>query len=682
MSHMRFRSTMQRSFTPVVFAASIIFLSPQPLLAAAQEFAHTFKDEGDGSAGDPWVGWEDALAADREVIFIKGYFQTDDEAIALPSNIVLTGVDGAILKWPGTRVTVEDMLSIPAGTENVVIRGLQFEPGVTVPLEGLSSGGGAGYIGIGTVDDNDDPVSYVLIQNNRFGVARYGQTNGNHIRLHSSINDLTIRENFMDSAPTNVRIVRGSDVEPGPTYNRIRFEDNVVWHSQAYEDFGAVISSPQSTVFDYWGSFADFSVVGNVIHNHNGTFGIDMAGTGLNISNNTAKSNNMDLFITIGHHYSDPGRIRGFVISNNTCYADDPTGNPDLIVNPSCVCKFDYAEGGVVVGNTLRRGGMLLFDTTDILVSNNYVDRDEDDTQSTDFCYSLSDTTHARFYHNTCVDVITAAFRFYENQASVHHIQLIGNDLLTTGQSALADYFIWSSSAAALNNSVIRDNRVRGQNVSESFIKNNYTSSSMNKVGNIEAISETGFRIGDDEIVDVTGSGLEVASGNLQVSSEVTKDAEWDTAAEINAATTDDDLATLTGSETIQNKTFDTTNTFPLAGIIGFKGVTAQNTYLGPNVAMENTTESAVSMRVPRIEVKDLACKVSPAPTGSQTWTMTIRDDGSDTSVSCVIDSSSGGVCQDSDAVVIADGSQLALGVTKSGIVNTTTVLCVVGTGS
>lgn len=51
------------------------------------------------------------------------------------------------------------------------------------------------------------------------------------------------------------------------------------------------------------------------------------------------------------------------------------------------------------------------------------------------------------------------------------------------------------------------------------------------------------------------GSNLSLSSGTLSLGSGVTLDTEWDTAAEINSATTDDDFATLTGSQTLTNKT-------------------------------------------------------------------------------------------------------------------------------
>lgn len=55
---------------------------------------------------------------------------------------------------------------------------------------------------------------------------------------------------------------------------------------------------------------------------------------------------------------------------------------------------------------------------------------------------------------------------------------------------------------------------------------------------------------GTDFDTNVAGSELD-----LTINSGVTRDTEWDTAAEINAATTDDDLATLTGSQVLTNKT-------------------------------------------------------------------------------------------------------------------------------
>lgn len=55
---------------------------------------------------------------------------------------------------------------------------------------------------------------------------------------------------------------------------------------------------------------------------------------------------------------------------------------------------------------------------------------------------------------------------------------------------------------------------------------------------------------GTDFDTSVAGSELD-----LTIVAGVTRDTEWDTAAEINAATTDDDFATLTGSQVLTNKT-------------------------------------------------------------------------------------------------------------------------------
>lgn len=54
------------------------------------------------------------------------------------------------------------------------------------------------------------------------------------------------------------------------------------------------------------------------------------------------------------------------------------------------------------------------------------------------------------------------------------------------------------------------------------------------------------------------GTDITLTGDTLSVDSTVTRDTEWDTAAEINAATTDDDFATLTGSQTLTNKTINT----------------------------------------------------------------------------------------------------------------------------
>ncbi len=667
------RIAQSRLFARSMFlcgALCVAGLSSQPLFATGQEFAFEFADAGDGSAEDPWVGWEDAITSDTEVIFIKGYYETPTTAISLPSNVVLTGVDGAILQWPEERTTIEDMLAIPPGTANIEIRGLQFEAGVEVPLHGLESGAGNGYIGIGTEGDNDEPVYYVNIHDNRFGVARYGMNFGNHLRVNSSVEDLIIRNNYMDSAPTNVRIIKGSNTSPGPTYRRLIFESNVVSHSQAWYAFGGITSSPAGS-YTYPAQFEDWSIVDNMVYRCNGGFGVDIAGHGLTVSGNTVTSNNLDGFLWIS------GGLDGFVVSANTCYGSDPcavdpncTDDPDdVIEDPNCLIKIVDGTNGVIVGNTLRSGEIDLTNSQDIVVASNFVDSH---FHPFDWCMMVRDSTYLQFHDNTCKDVNDVVFFLNVNVAQVDHIEIVNNEVVTTGSSPLTDYFIYSN--GGLGHAVVRGNRVRGQDMSIAFM--NSTSSSMNKSGNIESVDEVGFRIGSDEIADATGNGLEVDSGSLRIS--------WDTTAEINGAMTDDSFATLNGVETLQNKTLvSSTNTFPPAGIVGFVGTTATTYYFGPNVGTKNATESAVSMRVPRMTVGDLECKVSPSPTGSQTWTMAVRDDGSDTAVTCTINSSSGGACQyTSSGVVVESGSQLALKATPANSPGLTSIQCVVGVGS
>jgi len=89
--------------------------------------------------------------------------------------------------------------------------------------------------------------------------------------------------------------------------------------------------------------------------------------------------------------------------------------------------------------------------------------------------------------------------------------------------------------------------------------------------GNVEVISSANLTgldfLGAD--FDVTDDSNE---GDVAIAAAITRDAEWDTAAEINAATTDDDFVDLTGTQTITGtKTFGTAS----ATFVEVEGATA-----------------------------------------------------------------------------------------------------------
>lgn len=98
-----------------------------------------------------------------------------------------------------------------------------------------------------------------------------------------------------------------------------------------------------------------------------------------------------------------------------------------------------------------------------------------------------------------------------------------------------------------------------GLNISGTTI--NATSSGS---GTMNTLKENGTQVGDSDIatLDFLGVDFDLTESpdtevNVVIAAAITRDAEWDTAAEINTATTDDDFLTLTGSQSVTGtKTF------------------------------------------------------------------------------------------------------------------------------
>lgn len=65
----------------------------------------------------------------------------------------------------------------------------------------------------------------------------------------------------------------------------------------------------------------------------------------------------------------------------------------------------------------------------------------------------------------------------------------------------------------------------------------------------------SGVDISDDTNLAGTANEITLTGDTLSAHAALTRDTEWDTAAEINTATTDDDFATLTGAQTLASKT-------------------------------------------------------------------------------------------------------------------------------
>ena len=168
---------------------------------------------------------------------------------------------------------------------------------------------------------------------------------------------------------------------------------------------------------------------------------------------------------------------------------------------------------------------------------------------------------------------------------------------------------------------------------------------------------------------------------------------EWDTVAEINAATTDDDLATLNAAEILSNKTLATadltssTNVFPSTGVLAFRVDNPGNgsAYGGPNTGVSNSTESIVALPLPRLLLDDMFCKSNSGPGGSRVWTVSLRVNGSTpaATLTCNLSGSGSPVsCSDSShAVALGAGDEVALQVSKtagSGNPGASTISCTI----
>jgi len=478
------------AFLVAVAAPALTFTS----LAAntSRRLAHEWST-GSGTPSDPYVGWQSAIADGIELVFLKGTYELQPTtAVVLPSNVVLQGVDGAIIQWPDVRSPVEPMFTIPAGTENVVIRDIRFEAGVSVPASGLTDGSGGGaFITIGTIG-SATPAKGIAIANNHFGVMRYGCCAfGNDIAFASGAEDVVIRDNFMDSAPTNISLIRGHATNP-PSYKRLTISSNVIYHSQAYENFGNVLQ-PYLGTYPLYGQFEHLVIQGNTLDGVNGGFNIDMGGFNLTVTDNTARSDNLDFFLSM-HPPFGTQEIVGFNVASNVCYAMDPSGDPLKIDLPNCTMLLGGVDG-MVIGNSIRSSSTVAADiriagATNVLVASNSVDM----AGVGGNCYGVIDGVHVRFVDNTCIDVDGAAFTVGSGLAVSQQIEFVGNQVRTTSASPTANHFLLAS--GTVGDVVVRANEVRDQNVTSGFISGSI--SGLSQAGNIETTLESGSRLGTE----------------------------------------------------------------------------------------------------------------------------------------------------------------------------------------
>jgi hypothetical protein len=173
----------------------------------------------------------------------------------------------------------------------------------------------------------------------------------------------------------------------------------------------------------------------------------------------------------------------------------------------------------------------------------------------------------------------------------------------------------------------------------------------------------------------------------LASDTSVTRDSEWDTTVEINAATTDDDFVVQNAAQPLKNKDLtDTTNTFPVTGIVGFSsGTTAISAtrYLGPNTARNGTTDTSVAAPVPGIRAKTLHCRASAAPTGSNKWSLRVPGSASGSGCTgagiCCEIIGSATTCATTANYAIAAGTQVSLQAQRGGSATAAIVECSLG---
>jgi hypothetical protein len=175
---------------------------------------------------------------------------------------------------------------------------------------------------------------------------------------------------------------------------------------------------------------------------------------------------------------------------------------------------------------------------------------------------------------------------------------------------------------------------------------------------------------------ELTLSGSQTISnktldGSNSFPSTLTSDTEWDTVAEINAHLTDGKtLATTSGTERI----------------LGFNVLNPGSTqkYGGPNVgsgAPNDTSDGSVALPVPAIVLANLNCKASPGPGGGKTWRATIFKNGIATAMLCDLTGTSNPTCSFAASTISATAGQtLSLEVRKTVGNNpqNSTVVCTV----
>lgn len=143
-------------------------------------------------------------------------------------------------------------------------------------------------------------------------------------------------------------------------------------------------------------------------------------------------------------------------------------------------------------------------------------------------------------------------------------------------------------------------------------------------------------------------------------------------------------LATLSGTQTLTNKTLtDSSNVFPQTSAFAFSFPTtiSAQSWFGPNTGNKGATADSISVPVPAMTAKSLWCKLGTAPGNSKTWTLTAQTGSGNgtTLLSCAITGSSATTCNTSGSVAFTAGSNLSLRATPTSSPAATTVFCSLG---